>query len=619
MSTENKLLEKIKSHEVLKNMSMDQLKGLAAELRSFLIKNVSENGGHLASNLGTVELTIALLRVFDPEKDGIVWDVGHQSYSYKILTGRKDKFNTIRQRNGLSGFPKIEESRFDHFNTGHSSTSISAVLGFARASNIRGEESHSIAVIGDGALTGGMAFEALNDAGASGDRVILILNDNEMSISRNVGGVAEYFSRLRTKRFYSGTNERIRDRVEKIPLVGKFISRSIHRVKSALKYLMSQGMMFEEMGLKYLGPVDGHDIRKLEKILSDAKKTEGPVLLHVVTKKGKGLPEAEEMPEKYHGIKGNGTKHECSADAGSFSDAFGCKIEELAYDISDLVLISPAVAPGCGVNGFSSKFPDRFFDVGIAEQHAVTMAAGMAYKGLVPVVASYSTFMQRAYDQILHDVCLMNLHVVFILDRAGVVGYDGETHQGIYDLAYLSHMPNMEILAPSDYENLYEMLEYAVRTKKGPVAIRYPKGKGCFEFSNNANLEKGYRVMGTGKKLLLLSYGRMLGLITEALMDGNLLNECTLLDISRLKPLDVNSIEDFARGYENLMFIEDVVHNGSCGSLFKTRCSIETRFLTHCVSIPDNFNASGSVDEILSGIGMGKNDIMKRILDFMKS
>ncbi len=436
MITEENLLSSIKSPDMLKKLDKRQIETLVEEIRSFLIKHVSENGGHLASNLGTVELTVALLRTFDFSEDKIVWDVGHQSYTYKILTGRFEKFDTIRKRDGLSGFPKRDESNFDHFNTGHSSTSISAALGFARSAKIFGKDINSIAVIGDGALTGGLALEAMNDVGASGDNMLIVLNDNEMSISKNVGGIAEYFSRLRSIRIYSGTNERVRSKVEKIPLVGKFFSKSIHNFKSAIKYLFSQGMLFEEMGLTYLGPVNGHDIRKLESILLDAKRLKGPVLLHVVTKKGRGLKEAENEPEKYHGVKGNGNGDACSGTQKTFSCVLGESLTELADEVLNLVVISPAVAPGCGLAGFSEKFPERFYDVGIAEQHAVTLAAGMSCSDIIPVVSGYSTFMQRAYDQILHDVCLMKLHVVFTLDRAGIVDFDGETHQGVYDPDY---------------------------------------------------------------------------------------------------------------------------------------------------------------------------------------
>ncbi|MBN2882863.1 MAG: 1-deoxy-D-xylulose-5-phosphate synthase, partial [Clostridia bacterium] len=454
MIIEESILKSINSPEILKTLDRKQIETLAEEIRLFLIKHVSENGGHLASNLGTVELTLALLRCFDFSNDRIVWDVGHQSYTYKILTGRFEQFNTIRKRNGLSGFPKREENKYDHFNTGHSSTSISAALGFARAARLSGSNHYSIAVIGDGALTGGMALEAMNDAGASGDNIIIILNDNEMSISRNVGGIAAYFSRLRSLRLYSGTNEKVRRFVERIPIIGKWLSKRVHNLKSAVKYLFSQGMLFEEMGLSYMGPVNGHDVRKLENILYDAKNVKGPVLLHVVTKKGRGLAEAESEPEKYHGVKGNGYEKSNPNGLLSFSETLGPVLTELAEVSTNIVVISPAVAPGCGLVDFSRKYPDRFFDVGIAEQHAVTLAAGMACSGFIPVVSSYSTFMQRAYDQILHDVCLMNLHVIFTLDRAGIVGYDGETHQGIYDLAYLAHMPGIKVIAPSDSNKL---------------------------------------------------------------------------------------------------------------------------------------------------------------------
>ena len=611
-----KILNSINTPDDLKKIDKKHLGILCEELREMLLSNVSNNGGHLASNLGVVELTIALLRVFDIKKDKIIWDVGHQSYTYKILTGRRDTFESIRKKDGLSGFPKRTESEYDFFNTGHSSTSISAALGLARASRIKKIDSFSIAVIGDGALTGGMAFEAMNDAGVSGENLIVILNDNEMSITKNVGGFAEYFSRMRSSRIYSDTNSSVKKGVEKIPLIGKLISRTIHKFKSSLKYLFSQNMLFEELGFHSLGPVDGHDLRKMEKILYDAKKIRGPVLVHAVTVKGKGYKKAEEEPTIYHGVakfeKVNGLEEKSSEN---FSNYLGKCLLDIALKDKDIAVICPAVTLGCGLLELSNKIPERFFDVGIAEQHAVTLAAGIACGGLKPVVSGYSTFMQRAYDQILHDVCLMNLHVVFTFDRAGIVGYDGATHQGVYDLAFLSNMPNIKIFTPSDKNKLNICLKHSLNSEKGPVVIRYPKGKiNIPEISGDFSPEKA-RLLQTGDEGVILSYGKML---EEAYNLSDKFEEigidCSIVDLSCLKPLDDEGIIKFASEKKFAVCIEDVVESGSCSlKINKIFQENDLKLQLLNFNLGDKFDSRGDRDDILKSAGLTGEQIFNMI------
>ena len=610
------ILNSINTPDDVKKIDKKNLEILCEELREMLLSNVSNNGGHLASNLGVVELTIALLRVFDMKVDKIIWDVGHQSYTYKILTGRKDIFSGIRKKDGLSGYPKRSESEYDFFDTGHSSTSISGALGLARASRIKKDHNYSIAVVGDGALTGGMAFEALNDAGVSGENLIVILNDNEMSITKNVGGFAEYFSRIRSSRIYSGTNISLKKGVEKIPIIGKLISRTIHKLKSSLKYLFSQNMLFEEMGFHYLGPVDGHDIRKMEKILNDAKKIKGPSLVHAITVKGKGYKKAEEEPIIYHGVgkfdKENGLEQKVSEN---FSNYLGKYLLDLALKDDDITVICPAVTLGCGLLELSNKIPERFFDVGIAEQHAVTLAAGIACGGLKPVVSGYSTFMQRAYDQILHDVCLMDLHVVFTFDRAGIVGYDGATHQGVYDLAFLSSMPNIKIFAPSDKDKLNNYLKHSLNNEIGPVVIRYPKGKIDIPKSDKEFLPEKATLLQAGDDGVIISYGKML---EEAYNVSNKFKEigigCSIVDLSCLKPLDDTGIKSYALGKKFAVCIEDVVESGSCSlninKIFKEN---ELKIQLISFNLGNKFDPRGDRDDILKAAGLTGEKIFNKL------
>jgi len=483
---ENSILNKVDFPSDLKKLNYKEKIFLAEEIRKLIIKTVAKNGGHLASNLGVTELTIALHSVYNTPSDKIIWDVGHQTYVHKILTGRKTKMDSLRKLNGLAGFPKTEESEYDVFNTGHSSTSISAALGIARARDIKGEQNKVIAVIGDGALTGGMAHEALNDLGTSKSNVIVILNDNEMSIEKNVGGVAVLLSKLRTKKFYTATNVRIKNLTLKIPVFGKFLVDTTRRIKSSIKQIFISKMYFEDIGFTYLGPVDGHNIEVLENILKKANDVHGPVLLHVITKKGKGYGPAEVNPDKFHSTPSFdiSTGKSLKEKKNDYSKVFGDKLCELARIDKKIVAITAAMADGTGLENFKKIFPDRIFDVGIAEQHALCCAAGMAKNGLKPVVSLYSSFYQRAYDQIIHDIAIQNLPVVMCVDRAGIVGNDGETHQGLMDMSMFNLVPNLTIMAPKDFAELEKMIEFAIELNK-PVILRYPRGsEGTIKFDN---------------------------------------------------------------------------------------------------------------------------------------
>ncbi|MDD4496151.1 MAG: 1-deoxy-D-xylulose-5-phosphate synthase, partial [Eubacteriales bacterium] len=566
----SKLLYGIKGPEDIRDLNYKQLTGLAAEIREFLVGKLSETGGHLASNLGVVELTIAIHRVFSTPIDKIVWDVGHQTYVHKILTGRLQQFDHLRKLGGVSGFPKTSESVHDFFNTGHSSTSISASLGMARARDLKGEKYSVISVIGDGALTGGMAFEALNDVGRSETDLIIILNDNEMSISRNVGGLSRHLSNIRSAPVYSKANTGINRIIGKIPVIGKWTIRAVKLLKGTLKYIISPGVIFEELGLKYLGPIDGHDIPELEKVLNRAKRMKGPVIIHVNTQKGKGYSYAEVNPPSYHGISpfeiSTGQVKEKKTVSNTI--VFGNEITKLAQEDKHIVAITAAMPSGTGLGEFSKSFPTRFFDVGIAEQHAVTFAAGMAKNGMKPVVAIYSSFLQRAYDQIMHDVAIQNLHVVLAIDRAGVVGEDGETHQGLYDISYLRHMPNMTIMAPADHFELRSMLRYALTEMNGPVAIRYTRGQGTYKIGEPVQIEYGKGVLlRKGSNVTIAAAGDM---TAAALKAADLLAQsgCQAEVISArfLKPLDENLIIESVRKTHAIVTIENNSVSGGFGS-----------------------------------------------------
>ena len=501
MSIEYNLIKCVNSPEDIKRLSYTELEILSQEIRQYIIDTVSANGGHLASNLGVVELTIALHKVFSSPEDKIIWDVGHQSYVHKLITGRFKQFRTLRKYDGISGFPKRTESVHDVFNTGHSSTSISAAVGFAQARDLKGEKNEVIAVIGDGALTGGMSFEALNYAGHIKSNLIVILNDNEMSISHNIGALSSYLTRLRIDPTYSKLKTDIETILKNIPAIGKKLAKTAERAKDGLKYLLVPGILFEELGFKYFGPIDGHNISQMISTLEMAKKSSGPKLIHVITKKGKGYPYAERNPDYYHGVGPFNKKTGRSLNKTkflSYSEVFGETLCALGAENEKIIAVTAAMSDGTGLKKFSQKFPDRFFDVGIAEQNAVTMAAAMAAEGFIPVVAIYSTFLQRAYDQILHDVCLQDLHVIFAIDRAGIVGEDGETHHGVFDMSYLRHIPNIVLMAPKDENELSSALKTAINISN-PVSIRYPRGTGIG--INDINKKNGTIEIGKGEIL----------------------------------------------------------------------------------------------------------------------
>ncbi len=612
-------LDKVNSPDDVKKLSLEELNELAAEIRMFLIETVSKTGGHLASNLGVVELTLALHRVFNSPVDKIVWDVGHQSYVHKIITGRKDKFDTLRKLGGLSGFPKVNESEHDAFNTGHSSTSISAAFGIARARDLKKENSSVIAVIGDGALTGGMAFEALNNAGRTPNNFIVVLNDNEMSISKNVGGVSKYLSQIRTEPFYFKVKEDIDLMLNKIPAIGKSAAKALGKVKGSIKYMIMPGIFFEELGFKYLGPVDGHNITELEKLLTIAKGIKGPVLVHVCTQKGKGYTYAEENPHVFHGIAPFEieTGEVISHGGPGYSEIFGRELSKIANDDDRVVAISAAMPHGTGLELFSKKFPDRFFDVGIAEQHAVTFSAGLARNGIKPVVALYSSFLQRAYDQVLHDVALQNLHVVFAIDRAGIVGEDGETHQGIYDISFLSHIPNMAILAPCDYTDFTKMLKFALQEYSGPIAIRYPRGRGADKLIDTPPVKYGQSLLvREGSDVTIAAIGNKL---ETALNVADMLEKmdifCDVIYSRFIKPVDTKLILNSAIKTRRVITIEDNAVTGGFGSLvLETMNQKGINIKTKMFGYPDQFIPHGSKNELQNLYRLDEQSIVNDVV-----
>ena len=568
------ILEKIKEANDVKQLSLSECEQLAQEIRDFLIRSLSETGGHLASNLGVVELTIALHRFLHFPEDKLVWDVGHQAYTHKILTGRKEQFATLRKTGGLSGFPKRKESDCDAFDTGHSSTSISAGLGLVQARDLKGENYQVVSVIGDGALTGGMAYEALNNAAELKKNFIIILNDNEMSITRNVGGMSSYLDHIRMAAPYTELKMGVTNALKKIPKVGDGMVDALHKTKSSIKQLVIPGMLFENMGLTYLGPVDGHDMRQLGKVLQEAKRKQGPVLIHVLTEKGRGYEPAMRHPARFHGAapyeietglpKSNGNP--------SYTDIFSTVMRKFGDREPDVVAVSAAMVPGTGLKRFGNMFPERLFDVGIAEEHAVTFAAGLALGGLRPVVAIYSSFLQRAVDQILHDVCMQNLPVVFAVDRAGLVGSDGETHHGCFDLSYLSMMPNMTVMAPKNKWELSDMLKFAIR-QKSPVAIRYPRGEAYTGLEDyRAPIEMGKaEILEKGKEIAILAVGNMVR--TAVQVTENLRNcgyEPTLVNMRFVKPLDMDLLEILREDHSLIVTMEENVKSGGFGEQVMT-------------------------------------------------
>ena len=598
------MLEQINNAEDLKKLSINEKNTLSEEIRKYILDVVSKNGGHLASNLGIVELTIAIHSVFDLEKDRVVWDVGHQAYVHKIFTGRKEELKTLRKLDGIAGFPKTSESITDCFNTGHSSTSISAAMGIAKARDLKNEDYSVIAVIGDGALTGGMALEALNHVGSSKTRMIVILNDNEMSISKNVGGINKFLSKLRVKKRYTISNKKGRKIIEKIPLIGKPTVNAVTKLKKSIKQLILPKMYFEDIGFKYVGPVDGHNIEDMEYILSRAKELDEPVLIHVLTKKGKGYKPAEENPDKFHGTgpfnieTGESTKKKSK----DYSKAFGEKLIELAEKNKKIVAITASMKDGTGLKKFAEKIPERCFDVGIAEQHALTFAAGLAKEGMIPFVPIYSSFYQRAYDQVIHDICIQKLPVIMCVDRAGCVGNDGETHQGLYDMAFFKLIPNITIMAPKDFEELTKMMEFAIELK-APVVIRYPRGgESDIKFEKHEEIKLGKsEILQEGQDVTIIGIGKMTATamkVAKELQKEGLNAE--VINARFLKPLDCDKISKSIEKTKFVITIEDGTEIGGLGSSIKeliVNKGIENVKIKS-FSYPDEFIKHGSVPEL---------------------
>ena len=571
---EYKFLGKEITHETLQAMSPEERVELCAELRDKILNTVSQNGGHLASNLGAVELTVALMTVFDYKTDKIVFDVGHQSYSYKLLTGRYDRFNTLRQRDGISGFPRISESPYDAFDTGHSSTSISAAMGIARARDLEGKKNEVVAIIGDGALTGGLAYEAINDLGHAKTKMIIILNDNEMSIDKNVGGLSKYLSKLRISTGYISAKQTTESFLRKLGFIGRGLIKIILAIKDFFRFLLyrKKPSMFEDLGLNYYGPVDGHNMDDLIKAFEAAKEIRAPVLIHVLTKKGKGYEPAETNPSDYHGVGpfdlSTGVS---SAGKSSYTSVFAGAMIDLASHNSKLIAISAAMTHGTGLDRFQMKFPSRFFDCGIAEEHSVTMAGGLAVSGFIPVVAIYSSFLQRAYDEMITDCCFMNNHVVFAIDRSGFVGNDGHTHHGLLDISYLNSMVNMTVFSPRDYKDLVWCLTYAVESVKGPVAIRYPRGSSPFEaagplYKYLGDCVKPHMVQDYGNDFAIVSTGKIseeadkaLEILKENGINGKHIN------VSLIKPIPASEILEMTGDITNIFSIEEGIISGGFG------------------------------------------------------
>mgnify|MGYP001095956901 CR=1 FL=1 len=616
------VLEKIQKENDIKKLTPEELELLKDEIRQFLIESISMTGGHLASNLGVVELTMALHLCFDLPKDKIVWDVGHQSYTHKILTGRKAGFSSLRQYGGMSGFPKTDESDCDCFNTGHSSTSISAGLGLATARQVTGEDYHVVSVIGDGALTGGMAYEALNNASSVKGNFIIVLNDNNMSISENVGGISQYLSGFRTADAYRDFKNNVMNSLNHIPIYGERIVKHIRNTKSSIKQLFIPGMFFEEMGIIYLGPVDGSDIKEMCRVFDEAKRVDGPVLVHVLTKKGAGYGPAERYPSRFHGAepfvietglpKNKRTK-------ANYTDVFSTVMKKLGERNPRVVAITAAMAEGTGLRRFHRNFPDRFFDVGIAEAHATTFAAGLAKSGLIPVFAVYSSFLQRAFDQILHDVCIQHLHVVFAIDRAGLVGSDGETHQGIFDLSFLTSIPNMTVMAPKNGSELSAMLEFALLNFNSPIAIRYPRGQaydGLEEYNAPIRYGKAEMIIEESD-IALVAAGNML--ITAQAVREKLKEKgynITIVNERFIKPVDTDMLDRLSESHRLIVTMEENVLSGGFGEAvcqyYDDTCN-DIDVLN--IALPDDYAEHGNVDILRRESGVDRDSIIAKVLN----
>lgn len=614
------ILDKINQANDIKKVNPEDYETLAEEIRTFLIEKISVTGGHLGSNLGAVELTMAMHLSLNFPEDKIVWDVGHQSYTHKLLTGRREGFDGLRKFGGMSGFPKRKESNCDAFDTGHSSTSISAGLGLAKARDLRDEKHTVISVIGDGALTGGMAYEALNNASRMRTNFIIVLNDNNMSISENVGGISKYLQSIRTADNYREFKLNLEKSLLKLPKYGDAVVDTLKKYKSSFKQLVVPGMFFEDMGITYLGPVDGHNIKAVAKIIREAKKIDHAVLVHVITKKGKGFGPAERHPARFHGAEpfdletGLPLKNRVKAN---YTDVFATVMNKLAARNEDVVAITAAMPDGTGLKRFRNMYPDRFFDVGIAEEHAVTFAAGLAAGGLRPIVAIYSSFLQRAYDQILHDVCIQNLPVVFAIDRAGLVGSDGETHQGIFDLSFLSSIPNMHVMAPKNKWELSDMMKYAV-TFQAPIAVRYPRGEaydGLKEF--RAPIEYGKsEMLYQEKDIILFAVGSMVKTAVEVREELKTKGfSCSLVNARFVKPIDEEAVYEAAANHSLLVTLEENVSCGGYGEHvqdYVNRNGISVSVLN--ITLPDEYVEHGNVELLKKEVGIDKDTIVKRIL-----
>ena len=614
------ILDKIKKPNDIHKIALADFPQLAEEIRNFLLESVSETGGHLASNLGVVELTLALHNVLDFPEDKLIWDVGHQAYTHKILTGRKEEFKTLRKEGGLSGFPKRSESDCDSFDTGHSSNSISAGLGYVRARDVLGQKHHVVSVIGDGALTGGMAYEAMNNAAELKTNFIIVLNDNNMSISKNVGGMSSYLSALRTAEAYTGMKINATKALKKIPRIGTAVVDTMRKTKSSIKQLIIPGMLFENMGLTYLGPVDGHNMRQMMKLFNEAKRVEGPVLVHVLTEKGHGYIPACSHPARFHGTGPFDVKTGKFLETKenlNYTDVFSKTMCSLGKENRRVAAITAAMPEGTGLKAFARSFPERFFDVGIAEEHAVTFAAGLALGGLIPVVAIYSSFLQRAVDQILHDVCMQKLHVVFAIDRAGLVGADGETHQGCFDFSYLSMIPNLTVMAPKNDWELQEMLRTAVLDCDGPCAIRYPKGAaytGFSEFQQPVEVGKS-EVLYEGREVAILAVGSMVSTCKEVYdMLKSRGIEPTFVNVRFVKPLDTELLDTLAKTHSLFVTVEENVKNGGFGehvSAYMEACQPDVRVMN--LAIWDRFVEQGKIESLRVKIGLSSVEIAETI------
>ena len=615
-------LDRINEANDIKKIEPEAYDALASEIRSFIIESVSEHGGHLASNLGVVELTMALHLCMDFPNDKLIWDVGHQAYTHKLLTGRKEDFSGLRTFGGMSGFPKHKESPCDAFDTGHSSTSISAALGYARARDLKGEDRTVVAVIGDGSLTGGMAYEALNNVSHLKSNMIIVLNDNKMSISENIGGLSKHLTALRTRESYMDFKMDVEKKLKQIPHVGDSVARSVKKSKDSIRQLFVKGGFFEDFGIKYIGPIDGHDIKEMVRVLNALKRLNEPVVMHVVTQKGRGYVPAEKNPSAFHGVGSFdiATGESLAGKSLTYTSVFSKTICRLGKAHPDVVTICAAMPDGTGLTAFKKHFPGRFFDVGIAEQHAVTFAAGLAAGGMHPFVAVYSSFLQRAYDQIIHDVCIQNLPVVFCVDRAGLVGADGETHQGIFDLSYLSMIPNMTVCAPKNKYELYDMLYFAYQYH-GPIAIRYPRGSAYEGFKNmRPPIEYGKsELMFEGEKIALVAVGSMVQTavqVREKLLDKGI--NATVVNARFVCPLDTECLDRLSRDHQWIVTMEENVLKGgfgeACGDYLLAKH--EDVRLIH-VGVPDVYVEHGGVDQLKKTLHMDADSIVERICSAM--